>query len=110
MPSGSGGIPYVRVRTAIDKGDLRFLLDNARDLPSIRLADALKICLLYRDQDIDRYDAAAVRWLLRVAAEASEVSLQDLQRAAAALDALPDQPDSAMERLSALCVQHGLTR
>jgi hypothetical protein len=49
-----GCIPYVRVRTAIDKGDLAFLLANARELPAIGLADALRICLLYRDQDIDR--------------------------------------------------------
>jgi hypothetical protein len=108
MPAGSGAIPYVRVRTAIDKGDLRFLLDNARELPSIRLADALRICLLYRDQDEERYDAAAIKWLMRFVGEAKDVSLEDIQSAAAALDALPEQPESAMEQLSTLCVRHGL--
>jgi hypothetical protein len=109
MPAGSGVIPYVRVRTAIDKGDLRFLLDNARELPSIGLADALRICLLYRDQDEDRYDTAAIKWLMRFVAEAREVSLEEIRAAAAALDALPEQRQSAMEQLSALCVRHGLT-
>jgi len=78
-------------------------------MPRIGLGDALKVCLLYRDQDIERYDAAAVRWLLRFAAEAREASLEDIQTAAAALDALPEQPEAAMEQLSALCVQAGLS-
>jgi hypothetical protein len=69
----------------------------------------LRICLLYRDQDEDRYDAAAIKWLMRFVAETKEVSLDDIQAAAAALDALSEQPESAMEHLSTLCVRHGLT-
>jgi hypothetical protein len=103
-------VPYVRVKTAIDSGDLGFLIRHAQELPRINLADALQICLLYRDHDSDRYDAAAVKWLMRFAAEAKEASLEDIQSAAAALDALPEQPQAAMEQLSSLCVQHGLTR
>ena len=109
MPSGSGSIPYARVHAAIEKGDLGFLIRHAREMPRMGLEDALKVCLLYRDQDIERYDAAAVRWLLRFAAEAKEASLEDIQTAAAALDALPEQPEAAMEQLSALCVQAGLS-
>lgn len=45
---------------------------------------------------------------MRFVAEAKEVSLKDIQAAAAALDVLPEQPESAMEQLSALCVRHGL--
>jgi hypothetical protein len=88
-PPKPAGVPYVRVRTAIDKGDLEFLISHAQELPRINLADALQICLLYRDHDSDRYDAAAVKWLMRFAAEAKEASLEDIQAAAAALDALP---------------------
>ena len=111
MTSHSPGlVSYTRVKAAIADGDLRFLIDNAQQLPRIKLADALQVCLLYRDQDIDRYDAAAVRWLMRFAVEAREVSLEDIQSAAAALDALPEQPQAAMEQLASLCVQHGLTR
>jgi hypothetical protein len=108
MPSGSGVIPYPRVRAAIEKGDLGFLLTHARDLPPIGLADALRICLMYRDQDSERYDAAAIRWLMRFVAEVKDVSLEDIESAAAALDALPEHPNGAMEQLSALCVRHGL--
>jgi hypothetical protein len=109
-PSRPAHVPYVRVKVAIDSGDLGFLIHHAQELPRINLADALQICLLYRDHDSDRYDAAAVKWLMRFAAEAKEASLEDIQSAAAALDALPEQPQAAMEQLSSLCVQHGLTR
>jgi hypothetical protein len=109
MPSSHDAVPYMRVRTAIDTGDLGFLIRHARKLPAIALADALHVCLLYRDQDIDRYEAAAVKWLMRFATEASEASLEDIQSAAAALEGLPERPEAAMEHLSKLCVQHGLT-
>jgi hypothetical protein len=99
----------VRVKVAIDNGDLRFLREHAHELPRIRLPDALQICLLYRDQDRDRYEAAAAKWLKRFAAEAKEASLEDIESAAAALEALPTKPDEAMEHLSKLCVEHGLT-
>lgn len=81
----------------------------ACELPSISLSDALRICLLYRDQDEDRYDDAAIKWLLRFVAEVKDVSLADIGLAAGAFDDLPEQPESAMEQLSALCVRHGLT-
>ena len=53
--------------------------------------------MLDRDHDSDRYDVAAVKWLMRFAAEAKEASLEDIQSVAAALDALPEQPQAAME-------------
>jgi hypothetical protein len=109
MASRSGVIPYARVHAAIENGDLGFLIRHAREMPRMGLGDALKVCLLYRDQDIERYYAAAVRWLRRFAAEAKEASLEDIQTAAAALDALPGQPQAAMEQLSTLCVQGGLS-
>jgi hypothetical protein len=109
MTSRSGLIPYARVYAAIESGDLGFLIRHASEMPRIGLEDALKVCLLYRDQDIERYDAAAVKWLLRFAAEAKEASLEDIQTAAAALDGLPEQPQAAMEQLSTLCVEVGLS-
>jgi hypothetical protein len=101
-------IPYVRVKNAIDTGRLGFLKEHRDELPRIKLADALQICLLYRDQDSDRYEAAAAKWLKRFAAEANEASLEDIESAAAALEALPTKPDEAMEHLAKLCVEHGL--
>lgn len=96
----------MRARAAIDSGNLGFLIRNARDLPRFRLKDALDICVLYVDQDIDRYEAAAIRWLVRFAQEAKNVSLGDIETAAQALDALPEQPERATERLNELCAEH----
>ena len=70
------------------------------------LRDALEVCLLLRDSDPERYERAAVRWAGRFALEARDVSLEAIERAIAALHALPQQPGEAMERLAELCAQH----
>ncbi|HEY4277765.1 MAG TPA: hypothetical protein VGM91_06075 [Conexibacter sp.] len=75
-------------------------------MPRISLQDALRICLLMRDHD--GFDRAAVRWLGRFALEGANVTIEDVQTAAGALDALPDRPESAMERLSAVCLRCGV--
>jgi hypothetical protein len=68
----------------------------------------LRICLVLRDGDPERYERAAVRWLGRFALEAPDVAIEDLRRAAETLDALPEQPSTAMEQLQALCVARGM--
>ena len=68
----------------------------------------MRICLLIRGGDPDRYERAAVRWLGRFALEARGVTIHALRVAADALDALPDQPAEAMERLQRLCIEHKL--
>lgn len=87
---------------------MQFIRAHAATLAPIHLPDALRICLMVRDQDPERYEAAAVRWLGRFALEARAATLEDVRRAAAALDALPKQPDAAMEQLSRLCVRYHL--
>jgi hypothetical protein len=78
----------------------------ARNLgQSVRLDDALRICLLVRDQP-ERFQRAAVRWLGRFALEGRAIAIIDLQEAADALDAMPAHPAAAMERLATLCVAH----
>ncbi|MGN6171211.1 MAG: hypothetical protein ACTHQQ_24035 [Solirubrobacteraceae bacterium] len=72
------------------------------------LEDALRICLLIREGDPDRCERAAVRWLGRFALEARGVTIDGLRAAAEALDALPDQPTEAMERLQRLTLEHGV--
>jgi hypothetical protein len=84
------------------------VIGTARELPRIALEDALRICLLLRGGDPDRYERAAVRWLGRFALEARGVTIHALRVAADALDALPDQPRDAMERLQRLCIEHKL--
>lgn len=80
----------------------------AGELPTIRLDDALRVCLLIRDRDPDRYERAALRWLARFAVEAHDATLADVQAAAEALAQLPTEPDDAMSQLQRLCLAHQL--
>jgi hypothetical protein len=104
----SDGSPYARFRRALDSGNELLVIAAARELPHVRLEDALRICLLIRGGDPVRYERAAVRWLGRFALEARGATIDDLRAAADALDALPDRPLLAMERLQALCVARGV--
>ncbi|MBB4662988.1 hypothetical protein [Conexibacter arvalis] len=105
--TGSDTPPYVIFRQALDAGDLARIRSLAAAMPRISLQDALRICLLMRDHD--GYERAAIRWVGRFALEARTVAIEDLQAAAAALDALPDRPDAAMEQLLRVCARCGVT-
>ena len=105
---GSATPPYVIFRQALDAGDLARIRSLAAAMPRISLQDALRICLLMREQE--GYERAAVRWLGRFALEARSATIEDVQGAAAALDALPDRPDTAMEQLMRVCARCGVTQ
>jgi hypothetical protein len=105
----SDGSPYARFRRALETGNELLVLGAARELPQIALDDALRICLVLRDGDPQRYDRAAVRWLGRFALEARAVTIGDLRAAAAALDSLPARSAEAMEQLQRLCVSRGVS-
>lgn len=100
----SEGSPYVRFKRALETGNELLVLAAARELPRIALDDALRICLVLRDGDPERFERAAVRWLGRYALEARDVTIEDLRSAADALNMLPDRAAEAMERLQALCL------
>ena len=104
----SDGSPYSRFRRALDTGNELMVLAAARELPQVGLEDALRICLILRDGEPERYERAAVRWLGRFALEATSVTIDALRLAADALDALPERPTDAMERLQRLCIAHGV--
>jgi hypothetical protein len=104
---GDAGSPYVRFRRSLETGNSHLVLAADRELPQVALDDALRICLVLRDGDPDRYERAAVRRLGRFALEGAGVTIAELRLAADALDALPDQPSEAMERLQALCLARG---
>ena len=104
----SDGNPYARFKRALDTGNAALVTAAALELPRIALDDALRICLVLRGGDADRYERAAVRWLGRFALEGRSVTIDDLRAAADALDALPDRATEAMERLQRLCVAHGV--
>jgi hypothetical protein len=105
----SQGSAYARFRRALEIGNQALVLATARELPQIGLDDALRICLVLRDGDRDRYERAAVRWLGRFALEAPGVTIEGLRVAAAALEQLPERALEAMEQLQAVCAAHGLS-
>jgi hypothetical protein len=104
----SDGSAYVRFRRALQTGNATLVIAAAKELPQIALDDALRVCLVFRDGDRERYERAAVRWLGRFALEARGVTIEALQAAAVALDALPERTSDAMERLQRICVAHGI--
>jgi hypothetical protein len=104
----SDGSAYARFRRALLTGNSTLVITAARELPQIALDDALRICLVLRDGDPDRYERAAVRWLGRFALEARGVTIDAIRAAAAALDALPERAAEAMEQLQGLCIAHGV--
>jgi hypothetical protein len=104
----SDGNAFSRFRRALETGNAALVTAAALELPQIALDDALRICLVLRGEDAARYERAAVRWLGRFALEARGVTIDDLRRAADALDSLPRQPAEAMERLQRLCLAHGV--
>ena len=89
-------------------GNEAVVLAAARELPQIALDDALRICLVLRGGDPERYERAAVRWLGRFALEARGATIDDLRMAADALDVLADHAAEAMERLQRLCLERGV--
>ena len=80
----------------------------ALELPRVALDDALRICLVLRGGDAERYERAAVRWLGRFALEARNVTIDDLRSAADALQLLHRRRADAMERLQHLCLARGV--
>ncbi len=103
-------IPYVMFRSALDSGNLERVILLARDMPPMRLDDALRVVLLMRDGSEQRYEAACVRWLGRFALEGRDVKVEDVQEAAEVLGHLRSSPASAMEQLLELCMAHGVAR
>jgi hypothetical protein len=104
----SDGSPYSRFRRALATGNETLVIAAARELPRISLDDALRVCLVLRDGEAERFERAAVRWLGRFALEAKGATMDDLRAAADALDALPAQPVAAMEQLQTLCLARGI--
>jgi hypothetical protein len=104
----SQGSAYGRFRRALQSGSLPLVRAAAAELPTIRLDDALRVCLLIRERDPEQYERAAIRWVGRFALEARSATLSDIRTAAAALESLPNEPDDAMSTLQQLCLAHQL--
>ncbi len=106
----SQGSAYGRFQRALRTGRLPQIHAAALELPHVELIDALRIVLLMRAADDERYDRAATRWLARFALERPSARLEDLQLALHALEALPYNERAARATLGRLCEAHGLRR
>ena len=91
----SQGSPYARFQRALRIGRLPLVRAAAAELPRIDLDDALAICLLIEDQDAERFERAAVRWLARLSLEVPTVRIEDLRAGLLAFEALPENPHGA---------------
>jgi hypothetical protein len=67
-------------------------LAAAAELRHVELPDALRLCLLIRDDDPLRYERAAVRWLSRYRAEDRQLRLAEARELVDLLSA-PLGPD-----------------
>ena len=93
------GSALTRYRRALERGHVFGAEIAAKEMAFLSLRDAIGLLALYAAEDSPKLDKAAVRWLGRLALESDDLSLHDLQLAAAALQALPRRPDSALQVL-----------
>jgi hypothetical protein len=103
----SSGSPYARFQRALATGNLNVIRSAAAELPRIGLAEAASMLLVILRSEPRQYERAAVRWLGRLCLERTRIDLEDLSRAAAALVALPDRPESARRLLADVCGRAG---
>ena len=99
------GGPYTIFRRALERGSLVGVRAAVHNLPAAPpLEDALVICRLLLEQEPDRYERAAVKWLGRLLLEHQGVSLRNAELAAAYLAAWgdPARRDEATQALGEL--------
>lgn len=98
------GSPYSRFQRALATGNLTLVRAAAAELPSVRLDDALQVCVLLRDREPHRYEQAAVRWVARFCVERTDVTLQDVHEAVRAFALMRrGECERALAALQALC-------
>src|SRR5690348_6193369 len=78
----SQGHPHARFRRALATGNPRIAEAAAREVRRLNLADALDLCLLYR-QEPERYERAAARWIARLIEERPALHLSEIELAEA---------------------------
>lgn len=80
----SQGTAHGRFQRAIQRRHLNAAEMAARKMGSLSLIDALSLVVCYAQAGSPKFEAAAVRWLTRIALERPEIRLADVQLAAAA--------------------------
>ncbi len=96
------GSPYMRHRGALETRNMLLIRAAAAELPRVALDDALVVCQVLAEQEPEKYERAALRWLARLCLE-RPVSLWELGEAVIALEELPREPVWALGVLRALC-------
>ena len=96
------GQPLTRYRRALERRHIFGAEMALRELGYVSLRDALGLLALYAEEDSPKYEKAAVRWLGRLTLESDDLQLQDIQLAAASLQAFPRRPDPALRLLTEL--------
>jgi hypothetical protein len=84
----SQGSAHGRFARAVERGLIDQAEQAARELGTLSLMDALSLVVLYARTGSPKFEAAGVRWLVRLALEGQDVRLADIQLAAAALSCL----------------------
>jgi hypothetical protein len=100
------GHSYARFRRALALRNLELIRDAARELPRVPLADAAAICALLADAEPGRYDRAARRWLARYALESRDATLETIDEALGALQAMRERPADSLVTLRDLVRLH----
>jgi hypothetical protein len=91
--------PIHQFQRALKTGNAHLALAAAAELRHVGLADALSLVLLIRDDDPQRYDRAAVRWLARYAAQDRAMRLVEARELVDLLDGVGRHDRVAVLRL-----------
>lgn len=97
------GSPATRYRRAVETGSVFLAELAAREMGSLPLRDALGLVALYAECEPAKFERAALRWLERLLLERADLTLGEVQLAAAALSQLPSRPEAGdvLARLAA---------
>lgn len=102
------GSPYARFNRALATGNLMLIRAAAAELPHISLEDATRVCVILRDREPARFEAAAVRWIARFCVERVDVTLEDVDHATRAFALMRrGDPEAALTILQTLCGSFG---
>ena len=97
----SQGSPYGRFRRALDRRQATAALSAAAELPHVSLTDALELLLLLRDEDVPRFERAALRWHGRYCREVADVGFTEAAAVLALLAGLAaPRPEAAAHALA----------
>jgi hypothetical protein len=95
----SQGSAQGRFQRACDRGNVLQAEVAARELSHVNPMNALALVVVYARASSPKFEAAAVRWLARLALEKTDIRLREFQLAAAALGSLRGTKTDAAEKV-----------